>query len=74
MTLVRENFNSGYIDTAAPEKRGVLRSGWVHQPWETEDAWASYKLAQRLISLRIGARRFSTISEMYFQESHGVIP
>jgi hypothetical protein len=41
--------------------------------WE-RDAIGCYTLAIRMISLRIGARRFQTIAEMYWQEQHGVIP
>lgn len=41
--------------------------------WErdSKDCWA---LAVRLISLRLGAARFKTISEMYWIEQHGGIP
>lgn len=38
-----------------------------------EDAKACYEYALRMIALRLGARRFSTIPEMYWQEAHGVI-
>ena len=38
------------------------------------DAIACYTLALRLIALRRGSARFKNISEMYWQESHGVIP
>lgn len=38
------------------------------------DALGCYLLALRMISIRLGASRFSTIPEMYWQESHGVIP
>lgn len=38
------------------------------------DAYHSYLLAIHLKALAIGAKQFQTISEMYFQESHGVIP
>lgn len=56
---------------AAPYERGILRSGAYD--WR-QDAIDSYHLALHLKALAIGAKRFSTISEMYFQESHGVIP
>lgn len=69
--MVRENFISGYIDTAAPEKRGVLRSGAYD--WR-RDAIDCYHLALHLKALALGAKRFQTIPEMYHQESHGVIP
>jgi hypothetical protein len=39
-----------------------------------QDAIGSYTLALRMISLRLGVRRFNTIAEMYWQEAHGVIP
>jgi hypothetical protein len=38
------------------------------------DGIDSYHLALRMISLRIGSRRFETLPEMYWQERHGVIP
>lgn len=38
------------------------------------DALACYMLALRMLALRKGSVRFQTIPEMYFQESHGVIP
>ena len=41
--------------------------------WRT-DAIACYMFAIRMIALRIGSRRFETIPEMYWQESHGTIP
>jgi hypothetical protein len=41
--------------------------------WET-DAKRCYEHALRMISLRLGVRRFKTIPEMYWQEQHGVIP
>lgn len=50
--------------------------GNVQKPeydWE-RDAIKCYTLAIRMISLRIGARRFETLPEMYWQEQHGVIP
>lgn len=39
-----------------------------------KDALDSFHLALHFKALAIGAKRFSNISEMYFQESHGVIP
>ena len=38
------------------------------------DFAASYTLALYYIALRCGSRRFATVAEMYWQESHGVIP
>ena len=38
------------------------------------DAIDCYHLALRMIALRLGSRRFETLPEMYWQESHGVIP
>lgn len=38
------------------------------------DAVRCYELALRLKALAIGARRFETVAEMYWQEGHGVIP
>ena len=39
-----------------------------------QDALACFHLAIRLKALAIGSIRFQTIPEMYWQESHGVIP
>jgi hypothetical protein len=39
-----------------------------------KDAIDSFHLALHFKALALGAKRFSTISEMYHQESHGVIP
>lgn len=39
-----------------------------------KDAIDCYHLALRMIALRIGSRQFYTLPEMYWQESHGVIP
>lgn len=39
-----------------------------------QDALDCYHLALRMKALAIGARRFETISEMYWCERHGVIP
>jgi len=45
------------------------------QPYNWQrDAIDCYHLALRMIALRIGSRRFETLPEMYWQESHGVIP
>lgn len=41
--------------------------------WQ-QDALASYTYALRMLALKIGSRRFETLPEMYWQESHGVIP
>ena len=44
-------------------------------PYEwTVDAYQSWKLACRMMSLARGARLFETISEMYWLESKGQIP
>lgn len=50
--------------------------GTIQNPeydWE-RDAIKCYTLAIRMISLRLGSRRFETLPEMYWQEQHGVIP
>jgi len=39
-----------------------------------KDSLACYMLALRMIALRRGAVGFKTLPEMYWQESHGVIP
>jgi hypothetical protein len=39
-----------------------------------KDAIDCYHLALRMIALRLGSRQFHTLPEMYWQESHGVIP
>ena len=41
--------------------------------WQ-RDAKDCYELALRMISLRLGVRRFQTIPEMYWIEQHGGIP
>lgn len=41
--------------------------------WRT-DAFDSYTYALRMKALAIGSRRFATLPEMYWQESHGQIP
>ena len=41
--------------------------------WQ-KDAIDCYTLALRLIALRIGSVQFKTISEMYWQEAHGIVP
>lgn len=38
------------------------------------DALASWHFWCRMMALAIGARRFETLPEMYFQESRGAIP
>ena len=38
------------------------------------DAKACYEYALYMKALAIGSRRFQTVSEMYWQEMHGVIP
>lgn len=41
--------------------------------WQ-DDAIASYSYALHMKALAIGSKRFKTISEMYWQERHGIIP
>jgi hypothetical protein len=38
------------------------------------DGLSSFEYALRMISLRLGLRRFETVAEMYWQEQHGCIP